>query len=185
MTTRVVLRWLFVAVVFGFVAKLGSDDLDGGPWGYLLPVATVLVAVFVLTALHEGGHLLAALALRLKVVAVQVRVAGHSFVQVGPSPDERALPPRFVLMHLAGPAVDFALAFGLFRYASASLPPVARGCVLAAGLTAAVLCLGNVVPHRGRAGVRSDGAQILRWVFQPASQRASLAAAAADPAARG
>ena len=179
MTVRVVLQWLFVALLFGFLAKIGSDDLDSGLWGYLLPVATVLAAVFALTALHEGGHLLAALALRLKVVAVQVRFTGHSFVQVGPSPAGRALPVRFVLLHLAGPVVDFAVAFGLFRYASASLTPLLRGCVLAAGLTAAVLCLGNVLPHRGRTGVRSDGAQILQWVFHPERQRASLAAASA------
>src|SRR3954454_23481948 len=100
MGTRTLLSWLLVAGVFAFLAKLGSDDLTGGVWGFLLPVATVLVAVFVLTALHEGGHLLAALALRLKVVAVRVRFGGRSFVQVGPSPAERALPLRMVLMHL-------------------------------------------------------------------------------------
>lgn len=183
MRLRAVLSWLLVALVFGFLAKLGSDDLAGGVWGFLLPIATVLAAVFVLTALHEGGHLLAAVALRLRVVAVRVRFNGRSFVQVGPSAGERALPVRMVLLHLAGPAVDFAVAFGLFRYASHSMPALARDCVLAAGFTAAVLCLGNLLPRSHREGSRSDGARILDWLFHPARQRAQLATVKPDPAA--
>src|SRR5690349_14073863 len=135
------LRWLFVAVMFGFVAKLGSDDLGGGVWGSLLPAGAVLAAVFVLTALHEGGHLLAAVALRLKVLAVRVRFTGRSFVRVGPSAAGRALPPRMVLFLLAGPAVDVLMAVGLLRSAIHPMPALARDCVLASGLTAAVLGL--------------------------------------------
>jgi len=177
------LRWLFVAVMFGFVAKLGSDDLGGGVWGFLLPAGAVLAAVFVLTALHEGGHLLAAVALRLKVLAVRVRFTGRSFVRVGPSAAGRPLPPRMVLFLLAGPAVDVLMAVGLLRSAIHPMPALARDCVLASGLTAAVLGLGNLLPRSHREGGRSDGSRILDWTFHPARQRAKLAAGTVDVAA--
>ncbi|MFF5297429.1 hypothetical protein [Paractinoplanes globisporus] len=170
MTPRRLGSWVVVALFFTAVLKFVLDDLDSGYAGWLLPFATVLATVFVAIVLHETGHLLAALALRLKVVGVRIRYTGQSFVRVKPDAALKWLPARFVLWHLAGPAVDFALAVGLFAAARSTDSPTALDCLLAAALTAFLLGVGNLWPHTTPAGMRSDGAQVLRWLLHPSRQ---------------
>ncbi|XVU21270.1 hypothetical protein ACQPZJ_28840 [Actinoplanes sp. CA-054009] len=167
--------WLVVAATFTGLVKLGVDELDGGPAGWLWPMGTVLVAVLVLVPLHEGGHLLAALLLRFKVTKVVISYTARSYVLVRTTRLGRALPLRFTLLHLAGPAVDATVAVVLFRWAAHPMSSLIRVCLLVAALTAAFLALGNLLPH-SPGGVTTDGAHLLRWIFRPARTRAAVTA---------
>ncbi|MFF5083721.1 hypothetical protein ACFY36_42290 [Actinoplanes sp. NPDC000266] len=175
--------WLVLAAVFTGLVKLGLDELDGGTGGWLWPIGTALVSILALTPLHEVGHLLAAPLLRFQVTKVVISYRAQSYVQVSTTHTGRALPLRFALLHLAGPAVDVAVAVGLARWATHPMPAPVRVCLLVAALTAAFLALGNLLPY-ARGGVTTDGAHILCWILRPARTRADatvIPAGAADP----
>lgn len=173
---RRLVPWLLVAVVFGLVVPLALGDADDGAAGWLLPVVAVGVAAPLFLVLHECGHLLAAKLLRLPVVDIRIRPGGRSYVRVRPGPSWPALPVRMTVFFLAGPATDLALTAGLFAGAAAAGWGVALNCLIASGLAGAVFGVGNLVPHRPRGGIRSDGGNVLLWVFRPARQRAAIAA---------
>ncbi|GAA0500435.1 hypothetical protein Ade02nite_27880 [Paractinoplanes deccanensis] len=166
------MSWAIVAPFFTLLVQLAIGDPDFTAAGFLPPVATVLACALVSVPLHEGGHLLAALLLRLEVTEVRIRYAAPAYVRV------RAGAPRwrFVLFHLAGPAVNAGIAAALFHYATRPMPQLARECLAAAALTSAVLGLENLVP-RTFDGFRSDGAEVLRRLFRPAQARADIALA--------
>lgn len=179
---RRVLPWVLAILLYGTLAPIGLGDVESGALGFVLPILTVVVSIPLLIVLHECAHLLVALLLRLPVVEMRIRLTSSSFVRVRPSPTAPALPPRFVLMHLAGPLANLAIAFALARLASQPVPDVARSCLLTAALLGLILGIGNLLPHRDhRSGLHSDGAQIWRWIVHPARQRELLAKAGPHP----
>jgi hypothetical protein len=174
--------WIFAVLLYGSLVPLGLGDVENGVLGIALPILAVVVSIPLLVVLHECAHLLVALLLRLPVVEMRIRPTSSSFVRVRPSPTAKALPPRFILMHLAGPLTNLAIAFGLARLASAEVPDLVRSCLLTAALLSAILGIGNLVPHRDhRSGLHSDGSQIWRWLARPAHQRELLGNARARP----
>ncbi|MFI5897946.1 hypothetical protein ACIA5D_48480 [Actinoplanes sp. NPDC051513] len=174
---------LVIAIAFyGLLIPLGLADIDHGPPGWVLPIVTAIGCALPLIVAHECGHLLAALALRLPVAGMRIRFSEASFVRVSPSPSAPALPVRFVLLHLAGPLTDAVLAIALFRYAShGEMPDLARSCVLTVALLSAVMGIGNLLPHRDRSGLHSDGARIGAWIVRPGQQRQALRRVTPNP----
>ena len=176
------LPWFAAIGFYGLLAPLGLADIDHGPLGWVLPIVTAFACALPLIVAHECGHLLAALVLRLPVAGMRIRFSETSFVRVRPSPSAPALPVRFVLLHLAGPLTNLALAVALFRYAShGEMPDLARSCVLTVALLSAVMGIGNLLPHRDRSGLHSDGTRIWSWIVRPAQQRQALQRLAPNP----
>ena len=137
---------------------------------------------------HELGHLLAAQALRLRVVGVRVwnlrfgrpdqALAGTSgHVRVELANARRWLPVRVSLFALAGPAANVAVAVATAttvianRSASTGLRTLAVG-VTVSGLSVAIASL---APRRPTSDHETDGRLALRWIFRPADARTRIA----------
>ncbi|WP_433360486.1 hypothetical protein ACQPZX_26815 [Actinoplanes sp. CA-142083] len=168
---RRIAPWLIAIAFYGLLAPLGLADIDNGWQGWALPVLTAVLCIVPLIVAHEGGHLLAALLLRMPVAGVRIRFPDASFVRVSLPPAARAPRLRFVLLHLAGPLVNIALAYGLYRYAVRDdISDLTRSCALTVAFLSIVMGIGNLLPHRDRSGLHSDGAQIWRWIAQPTTK---------------
>lgn len=152
-------------------------------WGSLvaLPCGAALHVV-----VHELGHLLAAQALRLRIVGFRIwrlmlgsgrTVAGSSgHVRVDLSGVRRWVPARMILLLLAGPAANLVAAAATAalvadRSASWGLRAVAVGFTVAGLLTAVM----NLLPRRPTDELETDGLKALRWAFQPARAEARVA----------
>ncbi|WP_433306776.1 hypothetical protein ACQP2F_21710 [Actinoplanes sp. CA-030573] len=173
------LPWLVAALLFGLAVPVGLAGVDDGPWGFVLPVLAVAVAAPLFLVLHECGHLLAAVALRLRVTGVRMRP--RSYVRVRPGLDGPALPVRFVAFYLAGPVVDLGLAAGLSRGAFAAGPALLGHCLLACALVGVLSGVGNLWPRRLPAGWHTDGSNAVSWAVHPAREMAALRAAEVVP----
>jgi hypothetical protein len=131
---------------------------------------------------HEAGHLLAAVLLRLPVTAVRVRlIRGTSQVEVDWSAARRWLPPRMVAVFAAGPLVESLVAAGAYRGFRLSEGPAAQAALLALAVAAGVTALWNLVPHRMGHALRSDGANIFRSLRPSLVRRRHPAAVDARP----
>jgi Zn-dependent protease len=137
---------------------------------------------------HELGHLLAARALRLRVVSVRVgplrfgrpdqSVAGTGgHVRVDLAHARRWVPMRMGLLALAGPAANVAVAMATATTVIANRSVSTGLRTQAVGVTVAGLCLaiGNLAPRRLTGDHETDGRTALRWIFRPADARARVA----------
>ncbi|BBH69508.1 hypothetical protein ACTI_61930 [Actinoplanes sp. OR16] len=178
---RTLSGWLLLAAVLTLLVKLALDTLDSGLAGWVLPIIAVPACVLVSIPLHEGGHLLAALVTRLKIIETRIRYAEPAYVRVTTDPGSPLLPLRFVLFHLAGPAVNVLLAAGLSKAGTADLPMTVRECALMAAFASGLIGLLSLLPQR-LGTLHSDGTHVLRWLFRPARARAAASAGGANPA---
>lgn len=171
---RRLLPWLVAALLLGLAVPVGLAGVDDGPWAFVLPILAVAVAAPVFLVLHEGGHLAAALALRLRVTGVRMRP--RSYVRVGPDLAAPALPVRLVVFYLAGPVVDLALAAALSRAAFVAESDLLGRCLLVCALAGVLSGVGNLWPRRPPAGLHTDGSNAFRWAFRPGREMAALRA---------
>lgn len=128
--------------------------------------------------LHECGHVVAALALRVPVVAVRiVPFTGwrRNEVEVVRSPSMPAVRTRMVLLAAAGPVTNLCTAAALVVAGNAAGPPTTRLALYGAAVSGALLGVVNLIP---KLGPRTDGTQILYWLVRPAEMRAALRAVA-------
>ena len=117
---------------------------------------------------HESGHLLAAVLVRLPVTAVRLRlIDGSSRVEFRVPASGRWLPVRIVAFTAAGPMADLLVAAGAYQGFRLAGGSAARAALLTVTVTAGVCGLHNLVPLRLGDGLRSDGASMLRWLLRP------------------
>src|SRR5690348_2091168 len=154
---RRVSRW--VAVLVGGVIGLKFGQ-HWSAWTWLLLIACMPITLVV----HEGGHLLAALLLRLKVGAVNVGSPPALLtVRVRTVPVSLGLRWRGEVTYLrrrgAVRHAVFAAAGPAANLTVAAVAGVAAPAAWPLALTQAFVGLGSFLP--GRAGVLSDGQQLL------------------------
>jgi Zn-dependent protease len=142
-------------------------------------VGLACMSLWVHIVLHECGHLIMALLLRLPVVAVRIApfTGWRSAVLVQPVPSATALPLRMVLLHLGGPMTNLVTA-GVLGAAAAwtgttSDTLLMRVALLAAAFVAALLAVVNLIPGLDP---HSDASNVRRWLLAPTSARAALRA---------
>ena len=178
----VVLSWAASNAPFESGASLTRDD---GIW-IVGATAGFLVGSYGLHPIvHEAGHLLAAVVLRLPVLGVRVGpvrfglerdipgTGGH--VLVDAAQIRAGVRSRLVLMLLAGAAADLALipvAHAVVGSAEISLAlrAVALGVTVSLGLGA----VENLLPLPPVKGVTTDGRSALRWLLRPTEERAKI-----------
>ncbi|WP_204006947.1 hypothetical protein [Virgisporangium aurantiacum] len=136
--------------------------------GAVVAAGAVWLSLWVHLALHEGAHLVTALAVRVPVVAVRIAPFGgwRNEVLTRPSPAATALPARMALVHLAGPVANLGTAAVLAVVASWPGPATTRLALIVAAAVAGLLGLGNLIPG---STPPNDGSKILRWLSRPAS----------------
>jgi len=152
----------------------------------LAVTAGFVLGRYLLSVLHELGHLGAARLLRLPVLGVAFGrfvfgqteripgAGGHVRVDLRQA-DLRSLPARMVVFALAGPvAALVAAAVAALLSGQTGLPiwvRLAFGGVAAQGAAGVVL---NLVPGYLRGGTPNDGSQALGWMFRPGWRRGQL-----------
>lgn len=185
----VVLVLLAYAVVLSWAASNAPFESGGSLTpvdGYWIvgAIAGFLCGSYLVHPLvHELGHLVVALLLRLPVVGVRVGpvrlglerhipdTGGHVLVDLARV--KHWMRGRFVLVLLAGGAADLALVPVTIAVAGDAAAPL-EVRALALGITVA-LGLGaveNLLPLAPVHGVTTDGRSVLRWLLRPSSERA-------------
>jgi hypothetical protein len=163
-------------------------DRVGGGWPVLLLcLVAALLIQYPITLAHELGHVLAAMAMGVKVkafnifagsstkqrtlagVTVRIGLTGMlNSVQSDTTPLRRLPAVRRVTTSLGGPAVTVALAvLAWWASWSTGLPQLARAILLTAAGFSALSAVVNLVPIRHRNGMRSDGWSALAWIAHP------------------
>ncbi len=186
----VILVTIASMLVFGIVVTMGQPQ--GAPWLSLWPVALVVIGLPAATVVHEAGHLLACLALRVKVTGVQLgngksprvrfSVRGAE-VSLGVPYGGRVLhvrdasAGRDALITAAGPLANLIAAAALCTDGQRwNLVAAARefsagqvGDLVLLGLTLAMARIGvvNLLPFQSRSGTFSDGARLLGLLGGP------------------
>jgi Zn-dependent protease len=143
--------------------------------GAIAAVGFTCVSVWVHVVLHECGHLVVAQLLRLPVIAVRIApfTGWRSEVSIRPSPSAAALPLRMVLFYLGGPVTNLCTATVLGIATALTSTALMRVALLGAALVAALLGVVNLIPG---ISPRSDGRNLLRWLFAPTDIRTALRA---------
>ncbi|WP_233513914.1 hypothetical protein [Micromonospora craterilacus] len=143
--------------------------------GAIAAAGLTCVSLWVHVVLHECGHLVVAKLLRLPVIAVRIApfTGWRSEVWVRPTPSATALPLRMVLFYLGGPMTNLCTATVLGAATALTSAPLTRVALLGAALVAALLGVVNLIPG---VSPRSDGRNLLRWLFAPTASRAALQA---------
>lgn len=158
-------RWqLICAAAFLTLLAVGFALLvTESATGAVVAAGAVWLSLWVHLALHEGAHLVTALAVRVPVVAVRIAPFGgwRNEVLTRPSPSATALPARMALVHLAGPAANLGTAAVLGVVASSPGPATTRLALIVAAAVAVLLGLGNLIPGSAQP---TDGTKILRWL---------------------
>lgn len=163
----------------------GTSDMDA-LWVWASLIGFVAGSA-VHTPIHELGHVLAAAAMRLQVVSVQVwrlrfgrpgqdlmGTSGHVTVEF--AEEQRWLPVRMILFSLGGSAATVAVAVATAT-AVISHPSAPTGLrTLAVGFAVAGLCdaMSNLTPRRHSRHQESDGRAVLRWLFGYAGAQAGV-----------
>lgn len=157
----------------------------GGKVVLLAADVSILATYAIQAALHEFGHLGAALLLRLPVSGV--RIFGVSFgarmslpfknvVVVKPQATAPALGTRMTLLAAAGPSVNLAIAALLLPLAtSGTLAKPWVGAAIGALAVAGYMGIANLLPVLTVHGTNSDGMNIWRWLTATAAQRERVA----------
>jgi Zn-dependent protease len=172
-------RWqlLTAAVLLTLVAVGFALLVTESAAGAVVAAAAVWLSLWAHLALHEGAHLVAALAVRIPVVAVRIAPFGgwRNEVLTRPSPEATALPARMAVVCLAGPAANLGTA-AVLGVVAAVLPAapgsaMTRMAMIVAAGVAVLLGLGNLIPGTVPP---TDGGKVLRWLFNPAELRVGL-----------
>lgn len=153
---------------------------------FALALGALLVARFVVhVPVHEVGHLVVAMALRMPVLGVRVgpfstglqrrSPQSHGHVLVDLARVLRWRPLRMSLMLLAGPAANLVVAGVVAAIAadpgrSTDVRAVAVGVALAG----AHVGIGNLLPRVTSGGTSNDGWKLVRWVTRPAVEQARV-----------
>lgn len=176
--------------VIGVAAARANDRILAGRGMTSPEVAAVVAAALVgfagHTLIHELGHLVAAVLVRVPVVGMRVGplhigdaparpgLLGH--VRVGLTDVRRGASARWALVCLAGPAVNAAVAFGTSRIAADDThPPVVRLVAVILTAVGAFHTAGNLIPYVSASGRVNDGFNLARAVFTPSRLRDALA----------
>ncbi|MCW3842123.1 hypothetical protein ONA70_18655 [Micromonospora yasonensis] len=159
---------LLEAVAF---ALLVTESVTGA----LAAAGFTCVSLWAHLVLHEFGHLIVAKLLRLPVIAVRIApfTGWRNEVWIRPAPSATALPLRMVLFYLGGPMTNLLTAAVLGTATASTSTPLTRAALLGAALVAALLGMANLIPGKSP---RSDGRNLLRWLFAPTATRAALQA---------
>ncbi|MCW3820267.1 hypothetical protein ONA91_38140 [Micromonospora sp. DR5-3] len=159
---------LLEAVAF---ALLVTESVTGA----IAAAGITCVSLWVHLVLHECGHLVMAKLLRLPIIAVRIApfTGWRSEVWVRPTPSTTALPLRMVLFYLGGPIANLCTATVLGTATASTSTPLTRAALLGAAFVAALLGVANLIPG---ISPRSDGRNLLRWLFAPTASRAALQA---------
>ncbi len=154
----------------------------GGFVGVTCAYVGLIVGTLVNIPAHEGGHLLAALSLRLRVVAVRVLgvyvwrrgglppIASRNHVQAQWGEARVLERPLRIVFAGGGPAANAVLTAVAWWFAARSPSVGVRCLLLGAGVTGAWLVFMNLIPVQDGA-LASDGLTIGRWLFHPTAQR--------------
>jgi hypothetical protein len=185
-------RLASIAILTVFVMVAEVQEQDSAVLGFLWLVAVIAVGLPVTVAVHEAGHLLGCLALRVKVTGVELgsgksrqlrfTVAGVE-VSLGAPYSGRVrhaqgVPPgRGALITAAGPLANLIAAVALFAVSQrGNLAAAARmfsaGQVENLGLLGLALLMAmtgvrNLLPYQTRSGTFSDGARLLALLGGP------------------
>jgi hypothetical protein len=166
--------------------------IDPRPDDLIVAGTVLLVATVAHVYLHELGHLVGALVLRLRVQEVSVfagrrregmRVGGARvrlglFGQVNrvvacARPGQRLVPARLVLFALSGPAANLAgagVTYAMLRHPPAGTTLLGTVGLFVALLVGVLLGLSDLVPVR-IGEMTSDGALVLRLLFRRDGRR--------------
>jgi hypothetical protein len=186
-------------VLFGFAALLASVGWAASLapatatrqtdawlfWGSLiaLPCGTAVHLV-----VHELGHLLAAVAMRLPVVGFRVwwlrlgfrsqpLVGSGGHVRVDLARVRRRVPARMCVLALAGPAANLVAAAATGAIvADTSVPAGVRAAAVGASVAGITMAAMNLLPRRPTTQLETDGLRALRWAFRPDAARATVSA---------
>jgi hypothetical protein len=168
-------RWQLVsaAVLLTLVAVGFALLVTESAAGAAVAAGAVWLSLWAHLALHEGAHLVAALLLRIPVVAVRVAPFGgwRNEVVTRPSPSASGLPVRMVLVHLAGPLANLGTAAALGVWAVAPGPASVRVALFVAAAVAVMLGLGNLVPWHLPP---TDGTKAVLWLARSEEIRAQI-----------
>lgn len=140
--------------VGGLIVSL-YGGIEPRQWIYYCMAFTLLVVV------HEAGHVLAAIALRLKVFSVEISGVG------GLCRFERPRRvPHSVLVYVAGQLAQvaaFLLTVAYLKAFGAPTHPYGRALVNTFTIVNAILFVVNLIPYRDkRSGLSTDGSMLLR-----------------------
>ena len=168
-------RWqLFCAAAFLTLVAVGFALLvTESAAGAVVAAGAVWLSLWVHLVLHEGAHLVTALAVRVPVVAVRIAPFGgwRNEVLTRPSPSATALPARMALILLAGPAANLGAAAVLGVAAAAPGSAAVRVALIVAAAVGVLLGVGNLHPGPS---TPTDGGKLLHWLFRSAELRAGL-----------
>lgn len=168
-------RWL-VAVAFNGGAVVLGLRSGQGALGVEVTVGATMITLVLHLVIHESGHLLVAVLAGLRVTGVRIslRSTSHSAVWVQPKPLSAGLPVRMVALALGGPCANFAAAALTYQLTFGPMPALARYALFASAAAGAAQGVANLLPYRMMSGLRSDGANVLRWTFRSGQARAEL-----------
>lgn len=181
-TVSVLVVWAVGESSFRYPEPIENDTLE---WAVVALAAFLASYVLIHIFIHEIGHLLAALVLRMPLLGFRVGpvqlglekhiegTGGHVMVDI--SRMSRAVPARIVLMTLAGPLFELALAPFVLQAVGDTTDPVwFRAAAL--GLTVALVhgAVENLSPVPPLRGVVNDGLSAFRWITAPARQGAEV-----------
>ena len=157
---------LFVATVIMLSVAMPTATASSWILGPIALLAGLCAAVVV----HETGHLLACLALRVKVLAVEIGSGKSAWLRFTVGGAEVSLGPRLNgrvrhasggrgrdgLIGAAGPLANLIAAAALFPFGR-----LGNYAVLVLALFMAVTGVGNLLPYQERSGRFTDGARLL------------------------
>ncbi len=191
----VVVGLMAAAVAIYSAAARAVSSLEPPPGVVMVVAMVALVCMPVHLFLHELGHLLAALAARLRVTEVavlagpatrvwtvaraRVRIGWRGrqcHVRFGAPPHQPAVRARTIIVVLAGPLANVATAGVCWVMAESTADVLVRSLWLAVGVGAAALGVANLVPARAREAITgaTDGLLLVRWLSRPEGLRTAL-----------
>lgn len=151
--TELLVHW---SLPVGGAIVAASVHADPGQWG-----GYFCLAYFLLVVIHEAGHLLTALTLRLKVFTVEISGAGGLCRFERP---HRVL--HSVLVYIAGllaQAVVFLVTLAYVNVFGSPATPFGGAVVFTFTVVNVFLFAINLIPHRSaRSGLATDGAVLWR-----------------------